>query len=315
MRQVGQTGDFFLEQRSSLYRSLNERCLALAGQRALAGFGEIEKSFNLRLAGKFPFSAAGSGVYAVEAEPDEVRGFFRLFDAHDEYLDFMPADVPRRPEILQFVAATRAVRAFFAHYLDNPESGLAPVYDIDVEFRINQQAGEVAGNLIIGWELEVGGKTVSFRDAERRARWTVGRPITLYLRWAKDSPWEPVTDGTEPKLAGDGRTLIYEFDNRWSLISFVADNRSAGQFLGTFADTRPHTLVFEVETRPRTDRVALGSAPPPPGPTRIFLRVTVLAPDGDEPKTLELPRFPDRAPKPESGDPTAFGRRPESRRR
>ncbi len=55
------------------------------------------------------------------------------------------------------------------------------------------------------------------------------------------------------------------------------------------------------EHTPRADLAALGRAAAPPGPTRIFLRVTILAADGDEATTLVLPRFPDRAPELEEG--------------
>lgn len=302
VRQVGESGDFFLEQRSELHRQLFRRCRLLAGQRALAGYGEIEEYFNLRLAGKFPFAPVASGIFAVEAEADDLRGFFRVWDSHAAFLDMMPEGTPRRPEILQFLDAVGEVRAFFAHFLDNADVAALPVYDVDAEFRVNQE-NETSGHLIIGWMLDIAGRRIDFRDAERRARWTLGRPVRLSLRWARDAPWEPVLDnGSEPVLAGDGQTLVYEYLNRWSLISLLARHGSSAQHLEKLSDTRPHTLVFEIETRPRqaapAGGVAGGARRAAAEPTRVFVRVTLLEPDSKEP--MVLPRFPLRAPELES---------------
>ena len=105
-----------------------------------------------------------------------------------------------------------------------------------------------------------------------------------------------MSNGRLPELSGDGRTLAYAYSNRWSLISLVTQHRSSGQLSGDLADSRPHTLVFEVETLPRAGFVAAAGTAPTQGLARVFLRLTILGADDKGTKTLVLPRFPTRAP-------------------
>jgi len=291
--QLKESEDFFLEQRSKLERRVHDRCRDLATSRAREGYREVEEYFNRQLAGKFPFSAPLTGVFATEAEPDDLRGFYRLFDAHQSFLagGDLVGEEGRRDEIESFLRQIVEVRKFFAHFLDGEDPRPSPEFDIEVEFRVNQE-GERFGNMIIDWDLEVGSQEIDFRDAEKRTRWTVERPVRLQLRWAKDSPWAPVSVEGLPEISADGRFLTYGYSNRWSLLSLLVNHLASRQYLENIADRRPHTLVFEIARRPQAEgqQESLGAD----FSTRIFVRVTVRVPDSKAP--LELPSFPFRAP-------------------
>ena len=79
--QGGTTGDFFRDKELTLRDRLYQRCYQVVGERAAAGYERLSRFFNQRLSGKFPFAEAVSEVYPVEADPESLREFFRMFDA------------------------------------------------------------------------------------------------------------------------------------------------------------------------------------------------------------------------------------------
>jgi type VI secretion system protein ImpL len=287
--------DYFLESRERLASELLSRCRTLAADRAEERYAELAALFNRRLAGRFPFADAPGGGGRTEAAPEDVAGFFRSFDRSAPLLRAVGTGdgeggpgLPRT--VLDFVDQMTRVRAFFAPFLDAEEPSPEPLYDVEVEFRANR-AAEQGGYQIIEWALEVGGERLTHRDATRRTRWGPGEPIRLTLRWAADSPREPVAPAASelrPFTAVDGHTVTYEFDDRWSLLSALQVLAADPRDLQAFTRLEPGTLQLAVTTRPA------GGDRPDPDPTRVFVRLAVLAPDGTD--TLVVPRFPAHAP-------------------
>lgn len=286
-------GDWFVARRDRLRRQLVERCGVLAGERAEAGYRELSALFNQRLAGRYPFADSNPDAFAAEAAPEDLRSFFALFDRHAPLLRALPADAPglgaARGPALEFVARMGAVRELFAGFLDAEEPEPAPSFDLEAEFRVHQ-AAETGGHRIVDWGLTVGEREISFRDAERTARWTVGRPLRLTLRWAGGSPTVPAARAGDPRpaLRVAERSAVYEHRNLWSLLALLETHRAPARDLDGAAEP-PHVLALVVDTR------AAESGTLDPTPTRVFVRLTVKAPGSTRP--LELPRFPHRAPR------------------
>jgi type VI secretion system protein ImpL len=284
-------GSMFASNLIDLSRQLASRCYSLAGGHVLALYQDAAHYFNQRLAGRYPFTSRSPGPSVPEADPEDVRAFFKLFDRCQAVFRSVPEGAGQERflrDARSFVDQISRARAFFAPYLDAEKPELYPSFDVEAAFRILRER-EVKANQIIGWTLDVGGERITDRETEsRKLRWTLGEPVRLSLRWASDGPLMPVVRTPRSGVSVQERTVIYEYRNRWALLAALADNRATLRDLPSYADEQPVTLALAVYTQP-TDGGPAGEIP-----TQVFLRLTVLAPGTTQ--ALDPPSFPERAP-------------------
>jgi hypothetical protein len=113
-------------------------------------------------------------------------------------------------------------------------------------------------------------------------------PVRLALRWAGDAPRVPMLVGERRGVSVVDRTISYDYTNRWSLLTTLADLGAAADQLGPDIDAPPVTLALVVNTK----RAEGGK--PEQQPAQAFMRVTLLNKDD---KPLDLPTlFPAKAP-------------------
>ncbi|HET9226232.1 MAG TPA: hypothetical protein VFR31_06175, partial [Thermoanaerobaculia bacterium] len=284
-------GSVFASNLLDLSRQLASRCYALAGDHALELYKVAAIYFNQRLSGRYPFTSRAPGPSVPEADPEDVRAFFRLFDKCQAVFRSVPEGAGQERflrDARSFVDRVARARAFFAPYLDAEKPELYPSFDVEAAFRILRER-EVAANQIIGWSLEVGGERVTDRETEsRKLRWTLGEPVRLSLRWASDAPMIPTIVKPRAGVSVQERTVVYEYRNRWALLAALADNRATLRDLPAYVDEQPVTLALAVYTQP------IDGGPAGEIPTQVFLRLTVLAPGTTQ--ALDPPSFPERAP-------------------
>jgi type VI secretion system protein ImpL len=278
---------FFAATLQDLSRDVSTRCLAMTGHDANARYSDLARFFNQRLAGRYPFADTPPGSDSIEADPADIRGFFKIFDAGQSVIRAMPSDGAFAPA-RRFVDDMAAVRSFFAPFVDGGKPDPAPSFDVEPTFRVLRER-EVEGAQIIGWTLSVGDDSVTNRDKTRKLRWTAGKPLRLSLRWAANAPNVPTLRAPQRGATVRERTVVYDYDNRWSLLTALSEHRPRAEQLPSYADVQPVTLAVSVDTKP----AAAGS--PPAGPTLVFLRLAVLAPGTTQ--SVDVPRFPARAPK------------------
>lgn len=280
---------FFAASLQDLSRQLSARCQALAGTRGVSRYAEMARYFNERLAGRYPFAeAVPSGPHAPEASPEDVRAFFRLYDAGAAELRAMAGGSGGgSSSALAFLEDVEQVRKLLAPFLDAEKPEPLPSFDLEVEFRVNREREE-GGNEIIEWGVEAGSRRVTSRDQEKKLRWTLGEPVRLWMRWANDGQRLPFLE-PRPGVFVEGGTVGFEHSNRWALLASLAEHRAPARDLPSYVDARPVTLGFTVPTRPTAE--ASGGE----GRVRTFLRLSLLAPGTTQ--TLELPRFPSSAPR------------------
>ena len=113
--------------------------------------------------------------------------------------------------------------------------------------------------------------------------------MRIELRWANDAPSVPVLLAPRAGAEVRDRTLVYQYTNQWALLAALADHRATDEDLPAYDDVETVTLALAVDTRPAA------GGPPADKPTRVFLRLAVLAPGTT--KTLDPPTFPSRAPR------------------
>jgi type VI secretion system protein ImpL len=305
-------GDFFLQTRSALRRQLYQRCQDITQQQALAGYRQIERYFNQRLAGRFPFADGVPGRLDREADPEDVRTFFKVFDARAPIVLALPDGDPQfgdeEREIRDFLGRMGKVRLLFAQFLDDPLRPDVPTFGLDLEFRTNRKS-ESGGNQVIRWELQSGRQRFERGGTDSQGSWTLGDKVGLVLQWAKDARTVPLAPSPpepgQPHLRIEERKAVYEYAGRWSLFALLREYASRpGDFAGA-ADPRPQTLRLAVDTGPAPlkpegeEDGGKGKPVPLPAPTDrtvVFVRVTLTSLEKDKRQDLELPAFPSRAP-------------------
>ncbi|HEX9983245.1 MAG TPA: type VI secretion system protein [Thermoanaerobaculia bacterium] len=283
---------FYATTVQQLSSQLSGRCYLLASKNVLKTYDDLARYFNQRLSGRYPFSNEPPRANEAEADPDDVRAFFRQYDDTKRIL----AAIPHESELgttlasaREFVKQMDEVRVFFAPFLDAAKPERAPSYDIEATFRVLRER-EIDGNQIIGWTLRVGDESITNRDKTAKLRWSPGEPVRLTMRWATNAPRIPVVPPTGRGISVRDRSLVYEYTNRWSLISALTDNRASREELPQHDDVDPVTLSFAVFTQ------AAAGGPVDETPARVFVRLALLAPGTTQ--TLDVPsRFPTRAPR------------------
>lgn len=292
-RDLGEeSADFFLQKRNALRRDLYRRAQSIGDSAAATEYAEIESAFNRRLAGRFPFADPRAIRADAEVDVEAIREFYRVFDRYArparEVLKRSVRFAGGNDGAIDFLDQMESVRTFLAPVLDRKAP--APGFDIDVDFRVNRER-EVGGRQIIDWAMQVGEQRIRYRDAKRQARWQVGEPIRIALRWAKDYPYAPTSEGAEG-VSVDDRTVTWDYPTSWSLLALLM-RQAAGPAEGDgILDPRPTTLRLAVPMR--ADRVSGAIAEAGDPHTRVYIRVVLSG--GDKKDPLRLPLFPQRAP-------------------
>lgn len=279
---------YFRQRLDQLSRSLSASCYAIAGREAGKRYARLARLFNQRLAGAYPFAPrAPQRLSDPEADPEDIREFFQLYDASKQLIASMPADSGATyASVRRFMDQMDDVRRFFAPFLDAKNPSAVPAFDVEPAFRVGER--ELEGNQIIERSVGVGFETLTNRDPKRKLRWVPGEPVRVTLRWAQDGPRVPALLLGDERGAIRERTVTFEYTNRWSLIAALAEHAAEAVDLARRRDVQPITLAFSVYTQP------VGGGPPGDMPARVFLRLALLAPETNSP--LELPQFPPVAP-------------------
>jgi type VI secretion system protein ImpL len=308
---AGGLSDFFFQTRNALRGDLYKRCRDLTQDRVLIAYQDIEKAFNQRLAGRFPFSPGLPGALDNQADPEDVRAFFKVFDKKAPIFQDLPDNDRRfgddQREVLAFIARLTDVRKLFAAFLDDPLQPALPTFGLDVELRTNVRA-EKDGNQIIVWKLQSGRQSFVRGGAESRGSWTAKEPVALTLQWAKDGlvgplPPSPAAAG-QPHMKVASPVVTYEYSGVWSLFALLREYAARPADFAGNGDPRPQTLRFAVDTGPvpavpQDEEKAAKKSPAPrerTGQAVVYVRVTLTSLEKDKRQDLELPAFPSRAP-------------------
>jgi type VI secretion system protein ImpL len=301
---VGETNeqnlDYFLQIREHLKNAVLDRCRALSSEGVIKTYREISDYFNANLAGNFPFGPIPRDKNTPEATPEAVTEFYRLLDRNGGSARTTLKESPRFGDAgqlaLQFLDQVEALRPFVSSAGD--AAGKEPPFTVDFtpHFRVNQ-GNETGANEIIEWNMQVGGTIFRQNEPEHAARWRPGNPVRLSLRWAADSIYEPAPD-SQPNLRLRGRTVLFEYLNRWSLIAFLMRQQAVPSDIGQGSDSRPYILKFHVKTI-RDPKWTSSDVDQAGVPATAFMRATITLP-GSRTATF-LPTFPVKAPRLDAG--------------
>ncbi|CAB3749322.1 type VI secretion system protein [Paraburkholderia humisilvae] len=296
--------DYFAALHMRLYSTLLARCHQGYADELRVQWDSFSDAFNQSVAARAPFiGAAAAGASAGTATASGVGdGVTADFGELGQVLKrYERVSVTFRDAGAGSAAGdASAVRRFIDNF-DKVKTLLAPLYptddggpsgyDVSVEFRANR-AGEIAANQVIAWTLSIGAQSLSMGDTPPHPlHWDYGMPVTLTLRFAKDSPLTVLADPRQRAFSTDGRVLTWQFSDPWALITLIGAQRVPDT--GPRADSSAQLLAldFPLGTASPADVGLL----PVQARGRAFVRVT-LTPAG---KKTPLPwpgSFPARAP-------------------
>ncbi|MBV9506521.1 MAG: hypothetical protein JO323_16130 [Acidobacteriia bacterium] len=285
--------DFFLLQRRSLRKAALARCRVLSERTYTT---QIASLFNPRLAGRFPFAAAGPQGSLSELDPESLLEFFSKFDQYGKIaadsLNQNSQLGKSRDAALGFLSQITAIRPVFASLLAKSDKDPILGFDIAVKFGVNRNK-EIEGNQIIDWSLDVGRHNIEYQAKEKTGHWDLGDPIKITLRFADDSPSVPVKDDSQSAMNVHQRTVTFEYTDAWSLFRLLLEHKPSSVEFSQGVDPTPHTLSFYIATIPdrRLPQPKGGAA----GQVRIYMQIDIVPAGMKNSVTVPLP-FPMQAP-------------------
>lgn len=305
------TGDYFLEIRNRYYRSLYNRCEALAGRKAIDRFNRAASFFNVNLSGRFPFTKETK--VTNEADPADVQTFFQLFDSLSEQdlTTILRASrfANAQDSLKEFIRKVESIRPLMLASLDRGMTQQIPEIRLDIQFRTNRDQ-EIGGDKIIDWSVDFGTQRIGYRDTDRQTSWRVGAPVDIHFRWALDSDSIPVPDPRLPQLEIFGTDAVFSYRGRWSLIRLIREHASPISTYNVSDSPGPQILAFVVPTA--YNQACYQGHPPllmdrKSESARVYCQLNLHIPIKDEidaesgisaqkVKQLAVPRFPYEAP-------------------
>ncbi|MDP3371398.1 MAG: type VI secretion protein IcmF/TssM N-terminal domain-containing protein [Candidatus Paracaedibacteraceae bacterium] len=286
------SGDFFIETLTALKKGFRSRAEILQRQHAIAAYSKLALYFNQNLKGKFPFVTSNLSLVTEEADPENIREFYRLYqDAGgntENTLDqlYQLGDVMKN--CVQFFKAMDYLKQFFASYLD-PNGGMPiPAFDFTVDFRANR-TNEQGADLVVDWVFKPDDVTsIDKNDKVKNGRWTYGNEVKFSFRWPDGAkiPSYPVRDPKQPNLSISDRTATFAFKGKWSLLWALRMQEDINAYAKLTSKPNPTLMKFTIPTGPTTSSV-------------LFNTIALTVPSTSahtKGKDMKLPNFPAFAP-------------------
>ena len=282
------SANYFLAVRAKLQKGAVDRC----GDLLIQDYNsKVAEFFNQRLAGKFPFGPLPASPDGPEAEPSDLLSFLADMNRVGvPLMNYLQAG-NKHAEVQAFLRNADGIRQFFG-------GGLADgklFADAKVVFHVNRQA-EVNGDHIIEWKIQSGDGSINMGETTNGLRWSYGAPIVVTLRFAKDSPDIPLAGGGGANMRTDGRTVIFELRDPWSLLRLLKTYADQTADYGMNDAGSFSTLRLAIPTNSETARTKMPSPAKPQQQVKVFARIRFYVPGPKEQHEVRIPVFPDVAP-------------------
>lgn len=265
-----------------LHDQAQQRCLELQQKDAAVAWAAIADYFNQYLANRFPFSYS---LQAEDADPARVQHFVEVLDqnlarAQEGLKLSQSAD---RAAAKDFLDRLQLARAWLGPLFQRDKGGAQGV-DLDVRWRTDRDA-ERGADQVIAWSLYAADRQLSFPGGDgQRLHWSVGEPVKLMLRWAKDSPQRPDIDPQQASMAVADLEVGWEYNGPWALPRMLRSHIILQRQPST--DYTDFPLALQVPVRAPNGREP---------DARMFIRVSLMTPDAKQP--LSIQPLPVRAPR------------------
>ncbi len=280
------SGDFFLAVKSRIRRELRARCETLMRTRSIDNYNKLVDFFRSHLKDKFPFVGTNLNANQGEAEPEDIREFFKMYKEFGDKPTVILSQIAELGHMashpLSFLKSMEKVKDFFAEFLATPADNDVPSFDFTVDFRIHRKKEQFA-NYIVDWTFKPNDdRSISNHEKDRSGRWTFGDPVEFSFRWPENVGVAPTLDEGQKYMNVTDQTATFTFSSRWSLLWML---RVYAQAKPSATEPTPYMLKFVI----------------PLGPTKkaiTYNRITFRAPaKGKAPgRIMDVPVFPTNAP-------------------
>jgi type VI secretion system protein ImpL len=266
---VPSAGDVVSSAGVNLVSSAREQCFRLQMGDGMQAYEQIRSFFARYLAGRFPF-AADAGAPAADLR--QTAAFVALLDRQltDAQRGFAAAAAVGRgrPDSAQFLAQLAHAKPWLDALVARGADGTLQGFEVSVEWRTDR-ADEIGADQVIEWKLASGGDQLTYpASGTAPLRWKPGLPVSLSLRWAKDSPWRPMLDAAQPTLSSDQDVAAWSAGDAWSLLRLVRAHQMPGDPELVSASTNPANAANAANA-------------PPPMPARLMLALPVRDHSGE----------------------------------
>lgn len=258
-----------------------QRCAELQERTAAVAWNNLSNYFSHYLTGRFPFSF---NLNAPDADPDRVRLFLQLLDQN---LAQAQTGLAQNP------STDAAAAADFLNHLQQARVWLDPLFqrdkdgikgiDLDVRWRTDREA-ELGADQVIEWSMQSGSQQISHPGEDNhRMRWTLGQPVKLALRWAKNAEQKPADDPLQSALAVFEREAGWEYQGPWALLRLLRTHVAFERLATIDYSETPLAFRLPIHAPYSSDNYAL-----------MFMRVALMNPSGKAP--LAIAPLPVKAP-------------------
>ncbi|MBY3754470.1 hypothetical protein GBZ26_14435 [Azospirillum formosense] len=170
---------------------------------------KLSAAFAQTLAGRFPFVGPEQMRGAPDADPQDVRRFYRQLDEHRTAVIRTAT-----PEVAAFLERMEAARPLLEAIARPSPVSVRLIYGAN-------RAQEVGAEHIIDWSVRSGPSAVGASANGGTLVWTPGQPVLLSVRWAAGSPFRPKGAPTGGTAAATGDTITLAERGPWALLRLL----------------------------------------------------------------------------------------------
>lgn len=317
-----ESSDYFIDIRNHLYNLVERRCESIGLKSAIEMYNKAATFFNANLAGRFPFTKEIDTTCSLEADPEDVATFFKLYDSISpiqlEMLKGTCGNQGAACSASVFIKEIESIHLLILSALGKGETQCVPM-NLTAVFRSDRDR-EIGGENIIDWSLQAGGGRLGMHNNTAKGDWSVGIPIDVFIKWAANGETVPVPDPRLTSLNVSGPTATFSYTGKWALIRLLRDHAIPTCASDTQCQMKAQLLEFTIPTVFNPNCYRGGAVLPLERtslPVRLYMRLALqvptkampASPEGDTKgekskgplpakgvQIVTIPRFPYKAP-------------------
>ncbi|GHU16744.1 hypothetical protein FACS189472_02490 [Alphaproteobacteria bacterium] len=275
-------GDFFIERRSNVAKALLSRADIVQYEKASVAYQKITDKFNALLANKFPF-----GDSKEDASFTDVEDFVNLYEKNSgNLLAVFEKNKEARQidgKVIDFLNSMNKLMPFLktwiAHTKVSDQQNASVMFNVIL--RPSPEAEALTAS-VMERIVEVNSNTVT--DNTNVAFFN-GNKVSATFNWVGSASDKPYKEEAKGNLSINGPSATFSYQGKWALFRMIEQhkmnkdteypNGAMLEFDVPVADTKkPHTLLT----------------------TKIIMKVTPMARNGDKLEPISWPVFPSSCP-------------------
>jgi type VI secretion system protein ImpL len=285
IKTVSETGgDYFLSKRSSVAKSLLSRADAVQYEKAATAYGRISKFFDDNLAGKFPF-----GKSDQDASLKDIESFINLWETQNvkNIIDTLTRAKEKRKvsdKALEFLHSINDkllpfLKVWIAHSKTSDANSALITFNVQVRPSPDIEAltSSVMDRelLIDNVKVEDNANGTFFNDNK----------VDLVFNWVDSADEKPNEKGASGNLLIEGEKATFSYAGKWAMFRLIEENKVNKEA----AAPSGVLLQFSVPIVDSSKQDATLTS-------KLVLKITPTAKDGDKTAPMEWPIFPASCP-------------------